>query len=63
MYNSTQGGASGLIMQNGFVQVEGQVCGRHYVPEQGTVIKLMIMDYRIYRICLSSLHFWKYHLS
>ncbi len=44
MYNSTQGGASGLIMQNGFVQVEGQVCGRHYVPEQGTVIKLMIMD-------------------
>ena len=44
MYNSTLGGSSGLIMQNGFVQVEGQVCGRHYVPEQGTVIKLMIMD-------------------
>ena len=44
MYNSTQGGSSDLIMQNGFVQVEGQVCGRHYVPEQGTVIKLMIMD-------------------
>ena len=23
---------------------EGQVSGRHYVPEQGTVIKQMIMD-------------------
>lgn len=44
MYNSTQGGPSDLIMKNGFVQVEGQVRGRHYVPEQGTVIKLMIMD-------------------
>lgn len=44
MYNSTRGDSSDLIMENGFVQVEGQVRGRHYVPEQGTVIKQMIMD-------------------
>lgn len=44
MYNSTFAGTPNLIMQNGFVQVEGNVSGRHYVPEQGTAIKLMIMD-------------------
>lgn len=44
MYNSTFGSTSNLIMQNGFVQVEGNVSGRHYVPEQGMAIKLMIME-------------------
>lgn len=44
MYNSTFASTPKLIMQNGFVQVEGNVSGRHYVPEQGTAIKLMIMD-------------------
>lgn len=44
MYNSTFGSTPNLIMQNGFVQVEGNVSGRHYVPEQGMAIKLMIME-------------------
>lgn len=43
MYNSTFGSTPNLIMQNGFVQIEGNVSGRHYVPEQGMAIKLMIM--------------------
>lgn len=44
MYNSTFGSIPNLIMQNGFVQIEGNVSGRHYVPEQGMAIKLMIME-------------------
>lgn len=44
MYNSTPEGIPRLMMRNGFIQVEGKVCGRHYVPEQGTIIKRMIQD-------------------
>ena len=44
MYNSTLADSSLLFMQNGFVQVEGKVSGRHYVPEQGALIRQMIID-------------------
>lgn len=44
MYNSTLADSSPLFMQNGFVQVEGKVNGRHYVPEQGALIRQMIVD-------------------
>lgn len=44
MYNSTLADSSPLFMQNGFVQVEGKVSGRHYVPEQGALIRQMIVD-------------------
>lgn len=39
MYNSTLADNPHLFIQNGFVQVEGKVSGRHYVPEQGALIR------------------------
>lgn len=44
MYNSTSVDSAQMYMQNGFVQVEGKVSGRHYVPEQGALIRQMIID-------------------
>lgn len=44
MYNSTLVDSSQLFMQNGFMQVEGKVNGRHYVPEQGSLIRQMIIE-------------------
>lgn len=44
MYNSTKADSANLFMQNGFVQVDGKVIGRHYVPEQGILIRQMIID-------------------
>ena len=44
MYNSTLAESSQLFMRNGFLQVEGKVSGRHYVPEQGILIRQMIID-------------------
>ena len=44
MYNSTLAESSQLFMRNGFLQVEGKVSGRHYVPEQGVLIRQMIID-------------------
>ena len=44
MYNSTSPNSSQLFMQSGFVQVEGKVNGRHYVPEQGALIRQIIID-------------------
>lgn len=44
MYNSTLAGSSRLSMRNRFVQVEGKVVGRHYVPEQAALITQMIVE-------------------
>lgn len=44
IYNSTLADNPHLFIQNGFVQVEGKVSGRHYVPEQGALIRQMIID-------------------
>ena len=44
MYNSTLVDSSQLFMQNGFMQVEGKVNGRHYVSEQGSLIRQMIIE-------------------
>lgn len=44
MYNSTTPGSSHLSIKNEFIQVAGKVNGRHYVPEQGELIKQIIIE-------------------